>query len=76
MDVLQSISKEIRGRSRSFFAQLNVDKLTILSHNIKNAEIYDKSNKVDLEISIRLQIIVYTNYSEKNTTSWKQDSLS
>ena len=38
--------------------------------------IYDKSNKVDLEISIRLQIIVHTNYSKKNTGSWKQDSLS
>jgi hypothetical protein len=31
--------------------------------------LYDKSNKVDLEISIRLQIIVYSNYSEKNTSS-------
>lgn len=38
--------------------------------------IHNKSNKVDLEISIRLQIIAHTNYSEKNTSSWKQDSLS
>ena len=37
---------------------------------IKNI-LHDKSNKVDLEISNRLQIIVHTNYSEKNTNSWK-----
>jgi len=38
--------------------------------------IHDKSNKVDLEISIRLQIIVHSNSSKKYTYSWKQDSLS
>jgi hypothetical protein len=44
-------------------------------HIIKKGE-YDKSNKVDLEISIRLQIIVNSNSSEKYSGSWKQDSLS
>lgn len=47
-----------------------------MGYDIKNASIYHKSNKVDPEISMRLQIIVHTNYSEKNTSSWKQDSLS
>ncbi len=58
------------------FSLRTVDKIATMGYNIKNAAIYDKSNKVDLEISIRLQIIVHTSYSEKNTSSWKQDSLS
>ncbi|MGI0021802.1 MAG: hypothetical protein ACRD9Q_02975 [Nitrososphaeraceae archaeon] len=44
-------------------------------HIIKKGE-YDKSNKVDLEISIRPQIIVHSNSSEKYSGSWKQDSIS
>ena len=47
-----------------------------MGYYIKNAAVYDKSNKVDPEISMRLQIIVQTNFSERNTGSWKQDSLS
>jgi hypothetical protein len=30
---------------------------------------------LDVELSIRLQIIVHTNYSEKNTSSWEHDTL-
>lgn len=58
------------------FSLINVDKLTTIGYDIKNPAIYDKSNKVDPEISMRLHTIVQTNYSEKNTNSWKQYSLS
>ena len=74
--VLHPISKIISDRTKSLLAQISVDKITTMGYDIKNAAIYHKSNKVDPEISMRLQIIVHTNYSEKNTSSWKQYSLS